>query len=175
MSRIDGRTSDQLRPVAFELGIAPYADGSVLVAMGNTRVICGVTIEEIVPRWMKDQGVTGGWLTAEYSMLPYSTTTRKPRDIAKGRLDGRSSEIQRLIGRSLRSVVDLEKLGPRTMWIDCDVLQADGGTRTAAITGASLAVALACRKLAKDKKVDAPPIRKLVAAVSAGILDGSAI
>jgi ribonuclease PH len=143
--------------------------------MGNTRVICGVMIEESVPRWMKEQGVTGGWLTAEYSMLPYSTTTRKQRDIAKGRLDGRSSEIQRLIGRSLRAVVDLEKLGSRTMWVDCDVLQADGGTRTAAITGASLAVAVACRRLVRDKKVDAPPLRKLVAAVSAGILDGNAI
>ena len=159
----------------FELGIAPHASGSVLVSMGNTRVICGVMIEEIVPRWMKEQGVTGGWLTAEYSMLPYSTTTRKPRDIAKGKLDGRSTEIQRLIGRSLRAVVDLEKLGPRTMWVDCDVLQADGGTRTAAITGASLAVAMACRKLADEKKIDAPPIRKLVGAISAGILDGVAI
>jgi ribonuclease PH len=173
--RSDGRALDQVRDVSFELNIAPYASGSVLVAMGNTRVICGVMIEEIIPRWMKEQSVPGGWLTAEYSMLPYSTTTRKPRDIMKGRLDGRSTEIQRLIGRSLRAVVDLEKLGPRTMWVDCDVLQADGGTRTAAITGASLAVALACRKLAKDKKVDAPPIRKLVAAVSAGILDGNAI
>jgi ribonuclease PH len=173
--RSDGRAVDQIRPIHFELNIAPHASGSVLVAMGNTRVICGVMIEEMVPRWMKEQGVTGGWLTAEYSMLPYSTTTRKQRDITKGRLDGRSTEIQRLIGRSLRAVVDLEKLGPRTMWIDCDVLQADGGTRTAAITGASLAVALACRKLAKDKKVDAPPIRKLVAAVSSGILDGTAI
>jgi ribonuclease PH len=173
--RGDGRASDQIRAVNFELNIAPNATGSVLVSMGNTRVICGVTIEEAVPRWMKEQSVTGGWLTSEYSMLPYSTTTRKPRDIAKGRLDGRSTEIQRLIGRSLRAVVDLEKLGLRTMWIDCDVLQADGGTRTAAITGASLAVALACRKLAKEKKVDAPPIKKLVAAVSAGILEGRAI
>jgi ribonuclease PH len=147
----------------------------VLVAMGNTRVICGVMIEEAVPRWMKEQNVSGGWLTAEYSMLPYSTTTRKPRDIVKGRIDGRSTEIQRLIGRSLRAVVDLEKLGPRTMWVDCDVLQADGGTRTAAITGASLAVAIACRKLAREKKVDAPPQRKFVAAVSAGILNGIAI
>src|SRR5216110_2494836 len=172
MSRIDGRTSDQLRPVAFELGIAPYAGGSVLVAMGNTRVICGVTIEENVPRWMKEQGVAGGWLTAEYSMLPYSTQTRKPRDITKGRIDGRSLEIQRLIGRSLRTAVDLEKLGPHTIWIDCDVLQADGGTRTAAITGASLAVAIACRKLAEEKKIETPPIRKLVAAVSAGVLGG---
>src|SRR5258707_8181470 len=167
MHRTDGRAADQIRPVSFELGIAPNATGSVLVAMGNTRVICGVTIEEIVPRWMKEQGVTGGWLTAEYSMLPYSTTTRKQRDIAKGRLDGRSTEIQRLIGRSLRAVIDLEKLGPRTMWIDCDVLQASGGTRTARVTGSSLAVAIACRKLPKEKKGDAPPIKKLVAVVSA--------
>src|SRR5256886_969813 len=175
MQRSDGRASDQIRSINFDLNIAPHASGSVLVAMGNTRVICGVMIEEIIPRWMKEQGVTGGWLTAEYSMLPYSTTTRKPRDIMKGRLDGRSTEIQRLIGRSLRAVVDLEKLGPRTMWVDCDVLQADGGTRTAAITGASLAVTIACRKLAKEKKLDAPPIKKLVAAVSAGVLDGNAI
>ena len=175
MNRIDGRGSDQLRPIAFELGIAPYAGGSVLVSMGNTRVICGVTIEENVPRWMKEQGVTGGWLTAEYSMLPYSTQPRRPRDVAKGRTDGRSIEIQRLIGRSLRAVVDLEKLGSRTVWIDCDVLQADGGTRTAAITGASLAVAVACRKLAKEKKLDTPPVRKLVAAVSAGVLGGNPI
>jgi ribonuclease PH len=175
MQRSDGRAPNQVRPISFELNIAPHATGSVIVAMGNTRVICGVTVEEAVPRWMKEQNVTGGWLTAEYSMLPYSTTTRKPRDISKGRLDGRSTEIQRLIGRSLRAVVDLEKLGPRTMWVDCDVLQADGGTRTAAITGASLAVAVACRKLAKDKKVEAPPIKKLVAAVSAGMLDGNAI
>jgi ribonuclease PH len=178
LTRTDGRAADQIRPVSFELGIAPNASGSVLVAMGNTRVICGVTIEEVVPRWMKESGggrTTSGWLTAEYSMLPYSTNTRKPRDITKGKLDGRSTEIQRLIGRSLRAVVDLEKLGPRTMWIDCDVLQADGGTRTAAITGASLAVAVACRKLVEEKKIDLPPIRKLVAAVSAGVLNGEAV
>lgn len=143
--------------------------------MGNTRVICGVMIEETVPRWMKEQNVIGGWLTAEYSMLPYSTNTRKPRDITKGRLDGRSTEIQRLIGRSLRAVVDLEKLGARTMWVDCDVLQADGGTRTAAITGASLAVAVACRRLVNDKKIESSPIRKLVAAVSAGVLGGISV
>ena len=143
--------------------------------MGNTRVICAVMIEETVPRWMKEQAVTGGWLTAEYSMLPYSTNTRKPRDITKGRLDGRSTEIQRLIGRSLRAVVDLEKLGPRTMWIDCDVLQADGGTRTAAITGASLAVAVACLKLVAEKRIASSPIRKLVAAVSAGVLGGVSV
>src|SRR6266513_4121449 len=167
MDRIDGRTSDELHPVAFDLGIAPYATGSVLVAIGNTRVICGVTIEENVPRWMKEQGVTGGWLTAEYSMLPYSTQTRKPRDITRGRLDGRSAEIQRLIGRSLRAVVDLEKLGPRTMWVDCDVLQADGGTRTAAITGASLAVAVACERLIREQKIASSPMRKRVGAISA--------
>jgi ribonuclease PH len=175
MNRIDGRSPDQIRPISFELGIAPHASGSVLVAMGSTRVICGVMIEEGVPRWMKEQGVTGGWLTAEYSMLPYSTQQRKHRDISRGKLDGRSSEIQRLIGRSLRAIVDLEKLGSRTVWVDCDVLQADGGTRTAAITGASLAVAVACRKLARDKKVEVPPIKKLIAAVSAGVLDGAAV
>ncbi len=175
MNRSNGRLPEQIRPISFELNIAPHASGSVLVSMGNTRVICGVTIEENVPRWMKEQGVSGGWLTAEYAMLPYSTQTRKPRDIAKGRVDGRSMEIQRLIGRSLRAVVDLEKLGPRMVWVDCDVLQADGGTRTAAITGASLAVAMACRKLAREKKVDVPPVRKLVAAVSAGVLDGKTI
>ena len=175
MQRNDGRGPDEIRSINFELNVAPHASGSVLVSMGQTRVICGVTIEEAVPRWMKEQGVTGGWLTAEYSMLPYSTQTRKPRDAAKGRLDGRSVEIQRLIGRSLRAVVDLEKLGPRTIWVDCDVLQADGGTRTTAITGASLALAIACRKLVREKKLDAPPMQKLLAAVSAGILDGQAV
>ena len=173
MQRADGREADQIRPVSFQLGIAPNATGSVLVAMGNTRVICGVMIEEGVPRWMKEQGVTGGWLTAEYSMLPYSTETRKPRDIAKGKLDGRSSEIQRLIGRSLRAAIDLKKIGPRTIWVDCDVLQADGGTRTAAITGASLALAVACQSLVEQKKLAVSPIRSLVGAVSAGVLDGA--
>ena len=175
MERIDGRGADEIRPLNFELNVAPHASGSVLVSMGNTRVICAVMIEEGVPRWMKEQGVTGGWLTAEYSMLPYSTQPRKARDIAKGRMDGRSVEIQRLIGRSLRAVMDLEKLGPRTIWIDCDVLQADGGTRTTAITGSSLALAIACRKLVRERKLDAPPMKKLIAAVSAGILDGQAI
>ncbi|HEU0207920.1 MAG TPA: ribonuclease PH [Candidatus Udaeobacter sp.] len=175
MKRNDDRGADEIRPINFELNVAPNASGSVLVSLGQTRVICGITIEETVPRWMKEQGVTGGWLTAEYSMLPYSTQTRKPRDVAKGRLDGRSVEIQRLIGRSLRAAIDLEKLGPRTVWIDCDVLQADGGTRTTAITGASLALAVACRKLVKEKKVNAPPMQKLVAGVSAGILDQQAV
>jgi ribonuclease PH len=175
MQRNDGRALDEIRPIDFELNVAPHASGSVLVSMGKTRVICAVTIEEVVPRWMKEQGVTGGWLTAEYSMLPYSTQPRKNRDIAKGRIDGRSVEIQRLIGRSLRAVIDLEKLGPRTIWVDCDVLQADGGTRTTAITGASLALAIACRKFVREKKLDTPPMLKLVAAISAGILDGQAV
>ena len=175
MQRSDGRPPDEIRPLNFELNVAPYASGSVLVSMGKTRVICAVTIEEAVPRWMKEQGVTGGWLTAEYSMLPYSTQPRKARDIAKGRIDGRSIEIQRLIGRSLRAVMDLEKLGSRTVWVDCDVLQADGGTRTTAITGSSLAVAIACRRLVREKKLDSSPMRKLVAAVSAGILNDQPI
>ncbi len=175
MPRPNGREPDHIRAVSFESGVAPHATGSVLVSMGNTRVICAVMVEDGVPRWMKEQGVSGGWLTAEYSMLPYSTNTRKPRDISKGRLDGRSSEIQRLIGRSLRAVVDLEKLGPRTMWVDCDVVQADGGTRTAAITGASVAVAIACRQLLDLRKVQTAPLRQLVAAVSVGVHEGTAV
>jgi ribonuclease PH len=172
MPRSENRTPNQLRTVTFETGVAPHAKGSVLIACGNTRVICAVTVDEQVPRWMKEQGVTGGWITAEYSMLPYSTLTRKPRDITKGRPDGRGTEIQRLIGRSLRAVVDLEALGSRTMWVDCDVLQADGGTRTAAITGASVAVYLACRKLLEEGRVKRLPIRQRVAAVSVGVVDG---
>ena len=134
--RSDGRKVDQLRTISFEPGIAPHATGSVLVSFGNTRVICAATIEPKVPGWMKQQRVPGGWLTAEYSLLPYSTHERKQRDISRGKLDGRTVEIQRLIGRSLRAVLDLKKLGENTLWIDCDVLQADGGTRTASITGA---------------------------------------
>ena len=172
MNRLDDRQPDQLRPVTFELRIAEYATGSALVSMGKTRVLCGVTIEEAVPRWMKEQRVPGGWLTAEYAMLPYSTLTRKMRDIARGKLDGRSSEIQRLIGRAMRAVVDLDKLGPRTLWVDCDVLQADGGTRTAAINGASVAVSIACRRLLEEKKLTESPLKGLIAAVSAGVING---
>jgi ribonuclease PH len=170
--RTDGRSNDQLRPVSFTPGIAPNADGSILIATGNTQVICAATVEGSVPRWMKDQGVSGGWITAEYSMLPYSTLTRRPRDISKGKLDGRSVEIQRLIGRALRAAVDLDALGERTLWIDCDVLQADGGTRTASITGASIATVLACAKLRAQGAISHWPIRCLVAAVSVGLLGG---
>ena len=169
MTRPDGRPYDQLRPITFEPGIAPHATGSVLVSFGNTRVICAATVQEDVPRWMKYQKVSGGWLTAEYNMLPYSTHDRKQRDISAGRLDGRSSEIQRLIGRSLRAVVDLKALGPRTVWLDCDVLQADGGTRTASITGGCVAIAIALNKLIAKGKIKTLPMKKLVAGISAGI------
>ncbi len=170
--RSDGRGSDVLRPIRFRNGIAPYATGSTLIEWGNTRVICGVTVEESVPRWMKEQGVTGGWITAEYSMLPYSTLTRKARDITKGKIDGRSQEIQRLIGRSMRAAIDLEKVGQRTICVDCDVLQADGGTRTAAITGAYVALSLAIKKLMANGVLATNPIVSPVAAVSVGIVGG---
>jgi len=171
-TRADGRSASQLRPLRFQNGIAPHATGSTLIEWGSTRVICGVTIEESVPRWMKEQRVEGGWITAEYAMLPYSTLTRKPRDISKGKLDGRSSEIQRLIGRSLRAALDLQQLGARTICVDCDVLQADGGTRTAAITGAFVALSLAVNKLMAENKLAGNPILHAVAAVSVGVLDG---
>ncbi len=170
MSRHDSRTFDQLRPISFEPGVAPHALGSVLVSAGDTRVICAAMVEEKVPRWMKEQNVKGGWITAEYSMLPYSTLNRKQRDVTRGKQDGRGTEIQRLIGRSLRAVVDLQALGPRTIWVDCDVLQADGGTRTASITGAAVAIAMACRALEKAGKVKRSPIKQMVAAVSVGVV-----
>ena len=173
--RHDGRRPDQLRPFTFEPGIAPHAAGSVLAKCGRTQVICAVTIEESVPRWMKEQQVTGGWITAEYSMLPYSTLGRKPRDITKGRLDGRSTEIQRLIGRSVRAAVDLEALGSRTICIDCDVLAADGGTRTTAISGTYVALELAVKNLRQKGLLPAEspsPIREPFAAISVGIVDG---
>lgn len=169
--RSDGRLANQLRPIRFQNHIAPNAAGSTLIEWGNTRVICAATVEEIVPRWMKEQNVTGGWITAEYSMLPYSTQQRKPRDITRGRIDGRSQEIQRLIGRTMRAVVDLERLGPRTVWVDCDVLQADGGTRTAATTGSYVALSLAMRKLQAEGKLKDNPLARAVAAVSVGIVN----
>lgn len=169
--RGDGRLPNELRPLRFVNGIAPYATGSTLVEWGNTRVICGVTVEESVPRWMKEQEVSGGWITAEYSMLPYSTLQRKQRDISKGKIDGRSQEIQRLIGRAMRAAIDLEKLGPRTIWVDCDVLQADGGTRTASITGSYVALSLAVRKLIAEGLVSESPMLDAVAAVSVGIVN----
>lgn len=167
--RPDNRAVDALRPISFQPGIAPNAAGSVLACFGNTHVICAATLEEKVPAWMRVQGVKGGWLTAEYSLLPYSTLERKPRDISRGKPDGRSVEIQRLIGRSLRAVVDLSKLDGRTLWIDCDVLRADGGTRTASISGAFVAAKLAVKKLLAEGKLDADPFTDSVAAISVGV------
>ena len=175
MPRPDARENNQLRPISFHPNVAPNATGSVLVCFGETRVICSATIEDGVPGWMRYQKVTGGWLTAEYSMLPYSTHERKQRDISRGKLDGRSSEIQRLIGRALRAVVDLQKIGQRTLWIDCDVLQADGGTRTASITGACVAVAIAFNRMMAEGKIKDFPLKKLVAAVSAGVYEGTPV
>ena len=169
--RPDGRQPDQLRRCDFKITSRRTRTGSTLIEWGLTRVICGVTVEETVPRWMKEQSVPGGWITAEYSMLPYSTLTRKQRDSTKGRIDGRSQEIQRLIGRAMRASISLEKLGPRTIWVDCDVLQADGGTRTAAITGAYVALSLAIAKMISEGKLAESPMLDGVAAVSVGIVD----
>ncbi|MBR1978832.1 MAG: ribonuclease PH [Akkermansia sp.] len=173
MERLNNRGLNEMRPLEFVLGVAPHATASVLSCFGNTRVICAVTIENDVPRWMKAQHVPGGWLTAEYAMLPYSTLDRKKRDSAAGKVDGRSVEIQRLIGRSLRAVMDLEALGERTVWIDCDVLQADGGTRTASITGAAVALSIALNKLVATGELEKSPMKQLVSAVSVGKLDGT--
>jgi len=170
MPRHDGRAAAQLRPLTFTPGFAPNSTGSVLICAGNTRVICSAMIDESIPPWMKAQKVPGGWITAEYSMLPYSTEQRKARDSARGKVDGRSIEIQRLIGRSLRAVIDLDLLGPRTLCLDCDVLQADGGTRTAAITGACVAAALACQRLIREGLLKRSPLKQFVAAVSVGVV-----
>lgn len=172
MQRIDNRPTDCTRPLKFIPNVAPHATASVLSCFGKTRVICAVTIENDVPRWMKAQQVPGGWLTAEYAMLPYSTLDRKKRDSAAGKQDGRSVEIQRLIGRSLRAVMDLEALGARTVWIDCDVLQADGGTRTASITGAAVALSVALNRLMAAGELETNPMKQLVSAVSVGKLNG---
>src|SRR3954469_26003094 len=163
MSRPDGRANDELRPVTFIHDFVRSATGSVLIEQGNTRVICTASVLDNVPRWMAGQG--RGWVTAEYGMLPASTGERKQRDVSKGRPDRRTVEIQRLIGRSLRGVVDFEALGERTVWVDCDVLQADAGTRCASITGGFVALALACRRLQKEGKLAASPLTGTVAAV----------
>ena len=170
MTRADGRAPDQLRPLSFELGYLPFADGSVLITLGATRVICAATVEERVPPWMRGRGT--GWVTAEYAMLPQATPERNQRESAKGRLGGRTHEIQRLIGRALRSVVDMEKLGERSVLVDCDVIGADGGTRTASITGAWVALSFALRKhFDREKKAQWPLVGQ-IAAVSVGIVDG---
>jgi ribonuclease PH len=168
VSRSEGRNAGTLRTLSMETGVAPYAEGSCLIAAGNTRVLCTATVEERVPRWRESSGE--GWVTAEYAMLPRATHTRTSRE--RGRVGGRTQEIQRLIGRSLRSVVDMKALGPRSILIDCDVLQADGGTRTASITGAAVALAQATRELLGNGLIECDPIREWVAAVSVGIIDG---
>ena len=168
-ARPDNRAVDALRTIQFETGIAPHALGSVLVSFGDTRVICAASIDNRVPGWMRAQKVEGGWMTAEYSMLPYSTLDRKQRDISRGKADGRTIEIQRLIGRSLRAVFDLKKLTGKTIWIDCDVLQADGGTRTASITGAYVAAQIAIQKLIANGELEENPFTEAVAAVSVGV------
>jgi ribonuclease PH len=165
-----GRAADELRPVTIEPGFVRTATGSALISAGETRVICTASVQNSVPRWLAGKG--RGWVTAEYGMLPASTGERKQRDISKGRPDGRSVEIQRLIGRSLRGVVDFSALGERSVYIDCDVLQADGGTRCASITGGLVALRLACERLIADGKLERSPLTGTVAAVSCGIVDG---
>lgn len=174
-ARPDERAVDQLRNIRFETGIAPHALGSVLVSFGDTRVICAASVDNRVPGWMRAQKVEGGWMTAEYSMLPYSTLDRKQRDISRGKADGRTIEIQRLIGRSLRAVFDLKKLTNKTIWIDCDVLQADGGTRTASITGAYVAAQIAIQKLIAKGELKENPFTDSVAAVSVGVFKDTPI
>lgn len=171
--RFDTREADQLRPVKITKDYIMHPQGSVLIEMGNTKVICTAMIEEKVPPFLKGSGK--GWITAEYGMLPGSTNTRKMRDSSKGKIDGRSQEIQRLIGRALRSVVDLEKLGERTIWIDCDVIQADGGTRTASITGSFVALMCAFNKLIAAGILTEAPITDYVAAVSVGVVNDEPI
>ncbi len=173
MSRSYDRAADELRPTTIEPGFVRTATGSALISMGETRVICTASAEEQVPRWMAGRGT--GWVTAEYGMLPASTGSRKQRDATRGRVDGRTTEIQRLIGRSLRGAIDFKALGERTIWLDCDVLQADGGTRCASITGAYVALALACEKLIADGKLETTPLTGAIAAVSCGIVDGAAL
>ena len=173
LERPDGRAHDQLRPVEIVPGYVATADGSALISVGATRVICTASVEESVPAWMRGDG--RGWVTAEYSMLPASTGRRKPRDISRGRLDGRTTEIQRLIGRSLRAVVDMNALGERTVWLDCDVLQADGGTRCASSCGAWVALHHALTGVMERGGIAAMPLVDSIAAVSVGMVDGRAV
>ncbi|MFB3815553.1 MAG: ribonuclease PH [Terriglobales bacterium] len=169
--RSDNRAPEQMRPVSIIPDFIHTAEGSALIELGNTRVICTASVDEAVPAWMRNSGK--GWVTGEYGMLPRATLTRTPREASRGRIGGRTHEIQRLIGRALRAVVDLVALGERTIWLDCDVIQADGGTRTASITGAFVALALALQRLVEAGTLPAVPLRDYVAATSAGIVDGA--
>jgi len=171
LSRSDGRAPDEPRPMVITPDFTMHAEGSVLVSAGNTRVVCTASVEDRVPPFRRGTGA--GWVTAEYGMLPRATNTRTNREATQGKPSGRTSEIQRLIGRSLRSVVDLKPLGERTIWIDCDVIQADGGTRTAAISGGYVALVLALRKLAADRPFRRPPVTRSLCAISVGVVDGA--
>lgn len=173
MNRNDGRNYDELRPVKFTRNFTKHAQGSVLVEMGETKVICTATIEDKVPPFLRNSGK--GWITAEYSMLPSATESRNIRESSRGKVSGRTQEIQRLIGRALRSVVDLDSIGERTIWIDCDVIQADGGTRTASITGAFVALVDAFNKLKEEGIIEYIPVTSFVSAVSVGIIEGQAM
>ncbi len=168
--RGDGRLPEELRPLRIEKGVLRYAEGSALIEIGNTRVLCAASLEDAVPSFLRNSGK--GWVTAEYGMLPRATETRTPREAARGKQGGRTLEIQRLIGRSLRAVTDLGSFGERTLWIDCDVLQADGGTRTASITGAYVALAEAFRTMVARNLISSVPLRDAVAAVSVGVVGG---
>jgi ribonuclease PH len=170
LTRTDGRQPDQLRPVEIELGFVENPAGSALIRMGRTLVLCTAHVQEQVPGWMRGGGT--GWVTAEYSMLPGSTDTRTEREASRGKQKGRTLEIQRLIGRSLRAVTDMEALGERAIYVDCDVLQADGGTRTAAITGGYVALSAACERLLVNKVIQRDPLREPVAAISVGVVGG---
>ncbi len=169
MSRNDGRALNEMRTVRIKKNFLKHAEGSVLIQVGHTHVICSASVEQKVPPFLRDK--KSGWVTAEYSMLPRATHTRTSRESSRGKVSGRTQEIQRLIGRSLRAVVDLERLGERTVWIDCDVIQADGGTRCASITGAFVALCLALKKLKKEKLIETIPIKDFVAATSVGIIN----
>ena len=171
--RKDGRTADQLRPIKITPNFLTFAHGSCLIEVGETRVLCTAMIEETVPRWMRNSGK--GWVTAEYSMLPGSTDRRTSREVARAKPGGRTVEIQRLIGRSMRTITDMKALGQRTIWLDCDVLQADGGTRCASITGAFVAHCLALHRLVREGEIDRLPLLDTVAAVSAGVIDGNPV
>ena len=173
MPRHDGRRPDEIRPVAITPNFLKSADGSALITCGDTRVLCAASCEDRRPRWM--QGRAGGWVTAEYSLLPGSTSPRSPREVARGKVSGRTAEIQRLIGRALRMSVDRSRIGERTIWLDCDVLQADGGTRTAAVTGAYVALALALRRSVANGDLKELPLIRQVAAVSVGVVDGEPV
>ena len=174
MARGDGRHPNQMRPVTIQRNFIKHAEGSVLIEIGDTKVACTASVDERQPRFMREQQIRNkGWVTGEYSMLPRSTSDRMQREVTRGSPSGRTQEIQRLIGRSLRAVVDLNMLGERTIWLDCDVIQADGGTRTASITGAYVALSDACQWLMEREMIDALPIRDNVAATSVGIVDGT--